>query len=89
VATVGIRELKDGLAEFLRRVRRGERVIITDREVPVAMLVPAGESTEAQAAWQIVREGAASWSGGKPVGSVRPAKSKGKTIAAKIIEDRR
>lgn len=89
MATVGIRELKDRLADFIRRVRRGERVIITDRDVPVAMLIPAGESTEAQAAWQIVREGSASWSGGKPAGSGRPAKSKGKPIAAKIIEDRR
>jgi len=39
--TVGVRELKNKLSEYLRRVRRGERVLVTDRgEVVAELLVP-------------------------------------------------
>jgi prevent-host-death family protein len=37
---VGVRELKQHLSEYLRRVVAGETVMVTDRGVPVAMLVP-------------------------------------------------
>jgi prevent-host-death family protein len=35
---VGIKELKDRLTYFLRRTKEGERVIVTDRGSPVAVL---------------------------------------------------
>ena len=38
--TVGIRALRDGLTRYLGRVRRGARVVITDRGEPVALLIP-------------------------------------------------
>jgi prevent-host-death family protein len=38
---VGIKELKDGLSGYLRRVARGEHVRITSRGEPVADLIPA------------------------------------------------
>lgn len=37
---VGIAELKANLSSFLRRVRRGESVIVLDRDTPVARIVP-------------------------------------------------
>ncbi|MFH2009663.1 MAG: type II toxin-antitoxin system prevent-host-death family antitoxin [bacterium] len=40
MVSVGIRELKNKLSAYLRRVRAGERVLITDRSVVVAELVP-------------------------------------------------
>jgi antitoxin (DNA-binding transcriptional repressor) of toxin-antitoxin stability system len=39
---VGIRELKARLSEFLRDVRRGEVILITDRQRVVAELRPPG-----------------------------------------------
>jgi prevent-host-death family protein len=39
-----IREAKNRLSALLARVRRGARVVITDRGVPVAMLVPPDEA---------------------------------------------
>ena len=39
-ATVGIRELRQDLSRYLKRVRRGERLIVTERNKPVAMLSP-------------------------------------------------
>jgi prevent-host-death family protein len=37
---IGIRQLRDGLTRYLARVRRGERLVITDRGTPVAALAP-------------------------------------------------
>ena len=37
---VGIRKLRDGLTRYLGRVRRGARIVITDRGRPVAVLLP-------------------------------------------------
>lgn len=38
---VGIAELRRSLSAYLRRVSRGERLVVTDRNRPVAELGPA------------------------------------------------
>ena len=38
--TVGVAELRQNLSRFLRLVERGERLIVTDRNRPVAELGP-------------------------------------------------
>jgi prevent-host-death family protein len=46
-STVGVRELRQNLSVYLRRVARGERFVVTDRREPVAELVPlAGEDDD-------------------------------------------
>jgi prevent-host-death family protein len=40
MASVGIRELRQHASELLRRVADGERIEITDRGRPVAVLAP-------------------------------------------------
>jgi prevent-host-death family protein len=42
--TTGIRELKKQLSAYIRRVKAGETIIITDRGKPVGRLVPYSES---------------------------------------------
>jgi prevent-host-death family protein len=41
---VPVAELKARLSEYLRRVRRGDEVIISDRGVPIARLSPLGSA---------------------------------------------
>ena len=41
--TVGVRELKNRLSEYLRRVRAGEGVLVTDRGEVVAEIGPPGQ----------------------------------------------
>jgi prevent-host-death family protein len=41
-ATVGSRELKTRLGRYLNRVRRGDTIIVTDRDEPIAELRPVG-----------------------------------------------
>ncbi len=43
--TVGVAELRQNLSLYLRRVEKGERLVVTDRNRPVAELGPA-PSTE-------------------------------------------
>lgn len=43
MASVGIRELRQRASELLRRVADGERIEITDRGRPVAVLAPLPE----------------------------------------------
>ena len=42
--TVGVRDLKNKLSEYLRRVRLGESVLVTDRGEVVAELLPPGQA---------------------------------------------
>jgi prevent-host-death family protein len=43
---VGVRELRQNLSVYLRRVRRGEALEVTDRGQPVAVLQPIATSDD-------------------------------------------
>lgn len=43
VKTVGVRELKNRLSEYIRQVRSGEAVLVTDRGHVVAELIAPGQ----------------------------------------------
>ena len=38
--TAAVAELKAGLSRYLRRVKAGEEILVTERKVPIARLVP-------------------------------------------------
>lgn len=40
MTTIGVAELKAKLSEYLRSVRRGNEIVVMDRNEPVARLVP-------------------------------------------------
>lgn len=89
MAEVGVKALKDHLSEYLRRVHAGERIVITDRGTPLAVLVPVEESAAVRFGWELVRSCKANWQGGKPKGSSKPAMAKGKSASELVLEDRR
>lgn len=89
MASVGVKELKNRLSDYLRRVRAGEEVVITDRGEPVATLTALEQDQVVKKAWSLVREGKAEWSGGKPSGAPRPPRPRGRSVADAVIEDRR
>ena len=86
--TVAVRELKNKLSEYLRRVKAGERVVVTERGKAVAVISIAGGAVD-EGIEAMVRERAARWEGGKPRGAKRPPKVKGPSVAAAVIEGRR
>jgi len=85
--SVGVRELKSGLSGYLRRVRRGEAIVITDRGEPVARMIPAGI---APGLVRLIREGKLTWPAAKPVVPRRPLRLRGRgpNAAEMILEDR-
>ena len=87
--TVGIRELKRNLSQYLRSVKAGKKVVITDRKKEIAVIVPFKKFDDQGKILQLVREGVADWSGEKPRGISARIKSKGKSTSEAVIEDRR
>jgi len=87
--TVGVRELKNKLSHYLRSVKQGRPVEITDRGESIALLVPATQRSAAQIAEVLSRKGIGSWKGGKPKGASRRVTVKGKAISQIVIEERR
>ena len=86
---VGVRELKNRLSEYLNRVRTGERVMITDRGRPVAVISPPPVTPVDRRIEAMLREGVVRWGGGKPRGAARPPRIRGASVAQAVIEARR
>ena len=59
MVSVGVRELRDNLSEYLRRVQEGELLVITDRGKPIGELGPAAGGRNAELARTLVRKGVA------------------------------
>lgn len=47
--SVSIAELKNNLSAYLGRVRRGEEVLVRDRNVPIAKIVPLSATADVDA----------------------------------------
>ena len=90
MTTIGIKELKARLGQFISRAAAGEKVLVTDRGSPVALLtaVPA----ELQALSNMRREGRVRWSGKKPKGMSERGRRRRRTqnpdVAGAVVEDR-
>jgi prevent-host-death family protein len=87
--TVGIRELKNNLSYYLRGVKRGRPVTITERGQSVAILMPAETSADASLARELNRKGIGTWKGGKPRGGSRSVVIKGKPVSQIVVDERR
>jgi prevent-host-death family protein len=86
---VGIRELKAQLSGYIREVKKGNTVVITEHGAEVGRIIPTSE-TLAERIQSLLRSGFADWNGkrlrpGKPVAKIKPAS---KTLAEIVSEDR-
>jgi len=86
---VGVETLKDHLADYLKRVQDGERILITEHGHSIALLISTEGNATARRAWKLVESGAASWRGGKPSGSHQRPRNRGKSASDIVLEDRR
>jgi len=86
--TVGIRELKSQLSRYVRQVKSGATVVITERGKPVGRIVPLEPSLETRLQ-QLVETGHIAWSGCKLAPRVPVARTRGeRTVADLLLEDR-
>jgi prevent-host-death family protein len=85
----GVRELKNKLSHYLREVKKGQSVMITERGKIVATIVPAQEHPDVEKLKKLARTGLGTWRGGKPKGASRPVVVKGKPVGDIVLEERR
>ncbi|RMG50711.1 MAG: type II toxin-antitoxin system prevent-host-death family antitoxin [Acidobacteria bacterium] len=84
----GIRELKARLSAYLRQVKEGATVIITERGKPIGRIVPIFQSTEEQLE-ALSKAGLIAWNGQRlqPLAPVAQARGD-RTVADLLLEDR-
>jgi prevent-host-death family protein len=86
---VGARELKARLGTYLRRVRQGRTLVVTDRGEPVAELRPLPASTSAEAVLaKLKAAGTITRIADRPLRPFQPITSRGRSAAAAVLEDR-
>ena len=85
---VGVRELKMHLSRYLRQVKAGKTIIITEHGKPIGQLMPAALPLE-ERLQAMIRAGLATWNGQKLRPFKPTVKLRGdKSIADLIGEDR-
>jgi len=89
MSSVGIRNLKNKLSSYLKKVKEGEMLRVTERGRVIAYITPARVKKEYEEIKLLIEKGIGSWKGGKPKGSEHPAKISGKSISKIVAEDRR
>ena len=92
MSTVGVKELKNRLTQYLRRTKQGEEVVVTERGRPIAVIQPIQaarqpESLEARLAVLAAR-GLVTLPAGRPRGRMRRVRVKGRPLSRTILEDR-
>jgi prevent-host-death family protein len=87
---VAVKELKSRLSEYLRRVRAGERLTITDRGEPVAEIYPLGRHRKsgAQRLADLADAGEVTLPRGRGLRDIEPMPLRGRSIAGTLLEDR-
>jgi prevent-host-death family protein len=86
--TVGIRELKEHLSRYLKKVKAGEQIVVTDRNKKIAVLTPYNGEWHKEI-FGLVQRGIALWNGGRPNGLPSRVAFRGKKVSDAVIEDRR
>ena len=88
-SAVGARELKTRLGTYLRRVREGRTVLVTDRGEPVAELRPLPPDTSVPAALlKLSSKRAVTLPVRKSMLAFRPIRSQGRALSDAVLEDR-
>ena len=80
--TVGVRELRQNLSAALERVKQGERLIVTDRNRPVAQLIPL--NAEAPGLARLIAEGKVTEPAAKL--EISPVRLEGEYVASRALE---
>src|ERR1700730_9206546 len=93
--TVGVRDLKNRLSEYLRRVRSGESVLVTDRGEVVAEFSPPGhglaDGSVPAGLLALARRGLATLGspGDASLYKAFPRRHRGKHSAAQLLDEER
>jgi prevent-host-death family protein len=85
--SIGVRELRQNASRYLREVKRGETVEVTERGEPVARLVPIPEESTYE---RLVAEGRIRPGRGNLLGVIDPVEPKpGVPLPSEVLEEMR
>jgi prevent-host-death family protein len=86
----GARELKTRLGAYLRQVRQGATIVVTERGEPVAELRPFRRAKDgSDAGWaRLIASGAVTRESNAPLATFRPLGRRRKDLGAAIFEGR-
>lgn len=89
--TVGVRELKAQLSAYLRQVKAGQTIVITERGTPIGRITPAGAHllTIEEKMQRLVDAGLVEWSGQKPEPFEPVAVNDGPVLASDLVVEMR
>jgi len=89
VNVVGARELKVRLGTYLRQVRQGRTLVVTDRGQPVAELRPMSGGSGAEAVLaRLEADGVVTRPKKKGLPPFRPIEGQGSSLSTAVLEDR-
>jgi prevent-host-death family protein len=85
---VGTRELKSKLSEYMRRVKSGQTIVVTEHGKPIGQIIPVKASLE-ERMQAMVTTGLAEWNGQKlkPYKPVAINHGEGQ-VSDLVVEDR-
>jgi prevent-host-death family protein len=87
---VGARELKTRLGAYLRRVREGRTLLVTDRGEPIAELRPLPPDSRVPAALlKLSSRRAVTLPVRKAMSAFRPIQGRGRALSDAVVEDRK
>ena len=86
--TVGIRDLKSRLSEYMRQVKQGQVILITDHGQPIGRLVPVELSMEERING-LCEAGLISWNGKKLSEEAVSIPNPGQQMASDILVEMR
>jgi prevent-host-death family protein len=86
--TVGIRDLKAHLSEYIQRVKSGQSIVVTEHGKPVGRILPVGMSLEDRLE-MLRKAGLVEWSGKKLKDIKPPAINRGDILASDIVVELR
>ncbi len=87
---VGARELKTRLGTYLRQVKKGVTLVVTERGEPVAELRPLQKSTAGEGARldELVSAAMLTRESNGPLRRIRPISNAGRPVSDAVVEDR-
>ena len=88
---VKVKELKDHLSAYLRKIKNGESLIVQERKTPIALITPIKDPEQTklyQKFLPLIRKGILHWNGNKPKGAANPPVSRGKSLSEMVLEGR-
>ena len=86
--TVGIRELKARLSNYMQQVKAGATLVVTERGKPVGRIVPLSPSVETRVQ-ELVQAGVMAWGGNKLAPMAPVARTRGKRMVADLLLENR